>query len=299
MSTRRHSGAVKGAACILVSTFCFGVAAAIVKLLSPTYSVFQIAFFRNLFGLVPTIWWSARLGARGFQTSRPFAHFWRCFFGLANMLLIFAAYSMISLPDATSISFAGPLFITALSTPLLGERVGRHRWTAVLAGFVGVLIVMKPGTGAFHHGGLLALAGAFCFAIAMISLRKLRATENTEVTTFYFTAIATGLTAMLLPLGWKTPDRHGALLLVTIGLISGVGQYFLTRAYGYADASVISPFSYTSMIWASLLGAMLWGDTLTLSTVAGTAIVIASGLYILHREHLRSHSADAQVLREK
>ena len=294
--TLGHSGAVKGASCILVSTFCFTVAAAIVKLLSPLYSIFEITFSRNLFGLVPALWMSARLGRRGFQTARPFTHFWRTFFGLANMLLIFTAYSMISLPDATSISFAGPLFITALSTPLLGERVGRHRWAAVLIGFVGVLVVLKPGRGAFHRGGLYALCGAFCFSLAMISLRKLRTTENAEVTTFYFTAIACALTGILLPFGWKMPDAHGGVLLVAIGLISGIGQFFLTKAYGYADASVISPFSYTSMIWASLLGAFFWGDMLTLSTLAGTGIVIGSGLYILHRERIRHHKDNAMML---
>lgn len=287
----KHSGAVKGAVCVLISTFCFTVAAAVVKLLSPTYSVYQITFFRNIFGLVPAVWMSARIGRRGFYTARPFAHFWRTFFGLGNMLLMFTAYSLIALPDATAISFAGPLFITALSVPMLREAVGRHRWIAVLAGFAGVLIVMKPGSGVFHHGGgLLALSAAFCYALAMISLRKLRSTENAEVTTFYFTIIATFLTALLLPLGWKTPDLHGFLLLAFIGLISGVGQFALTTGYGFAEASVISPFTYTSIIWASIFGATLWGDKMTVSTLIGTVIVICSGLYILHREHLR-HAA--------
>ena len=149
---------------------------------------------------------------------------------------------------------------------------------------------MKPGTGVFEHGGLLALAGAFCYSLAMISLRKLRITENAEVTTLYFTLIATFLTLLLLPLGWKNPDLHGFLLLAFIGLVSGVGQFFLTSGFGFAEASVISPFSYTSMIWASIFGAALWGDRLTYSTIAGTSIVVASGVYILHRERLRGHS---------
>jgi drug/metabolite transporter (DMT)-like permease len=283
----KHTGAVKGAACLLVSTFCFTVAAAVVKLLSPTYPAYQITFFRNLFGLLPALWMSARIGRAGFTTNRPFAHFWRTFFGLGNMLLMFTAYRMIPLPDATAISFAGPLFITAFSATLLSEKVGLHRWTAVVVGFCGVLVVMKPGAAMFHHGGLLALSATVCHALAMISLRKLRITENAEVTTLYFTLIGAALTALLLPLGWRSPDMRGFLMLAFIGLISGIGQFFLTTGYGFAEASLISPFTYTSMIWASMFGAILWGDHLTLTTIAGTCIVVASGLYILHRERVR------------
>jgi drug/metabolite transporter (DMT)-like permease len=284
----KSGSTLRGAIYLLLSSFFFGIASAFIKLLTTNYSVFEIAFCRNFFGLIPAFWMSGRLGISGFKAKKPGAHVWRSVFGTTSMLLIFTAYSIISLPDATAISFAGPLFITALSVPMLSEKVGSHRWAAVVAGFLGVLIIMKPGSKVFNAGGMSALGAALFHSLAMISLRKLRTTENAEVTTLYFTIFAAITTGLLLPFGFKIPDLNGALLLILVGLLSGVGQFFLTKAYGLAEASAISPFAYTSILWATLFGAALWGDIPAWSTIAGTAIVILSGIYILHRERVRA-----------
>ncbi len=281
---------------MIFCSFFFGVASAFVKLLTTDYSVFEIAFFRNLFGLIPAFWMSGRIGVAGFRTVRPMAHFWRGLFGIASMLFMFYAFSLIPLPDATAISFAGPLFITALSVPLLRETVGRHRWTAVVAGFLGVLVIMKPGSDALTIGGIAALAAALFHALAMISLRRLRNTENAEVTTLYFTLLATFITAILVPFSWKMPDAGGAILLVLLGLLSGVGQFFLTKAYGLAEASAISPFTYVSILWATCFGILIWRDVPTGSMLLGTTIIILSGLYILHRERIRANRRERTAL---
>jgi drug/metabolite transporter (DMT)-like permease len=275
---------------MICSSFFFGIAAALIKLASPKFSVFEIAFCRNLFGLIPALWMSSRIGSSGFRAVNLMAHFWRGLFGVASMLCIFYAYSLIPLPDATSISFSSPLFITTFSALFLHEQVGRHRWIAVLVGFLGVLIIMKPGSGVVTHGGVAALGSGLFYALAMISLRKLRHTENTEVTTLYFTLLATIVTGLFVPFNWKAPDLSGAIYLISIGLLSGVGQYLLTKAYGLAEASVISPFIYVSIIWATTFGILLWGDIPTTSMVIGTGIIILSGLYILHRERVRAIS---------
>ncbi len=282
------SHAVRGAINLVLSTFFFGIAAALIKLLSTEYSIFEIAFFRNFFGLVPAIWMSSRRGIAGFHSARPFAHFMRGFYGIFSMFTIFYAYSLIPLPDATAISFAAPLFITALSVPLLNEKVGRHRWTAVLVGLVGVLIVLRPGSGMLTRGGTAALSSAFFYALAMISLRKLRDTENTEVTTLYFTFFASVVTGIMVPFFWKTPDLHGGLMLTCVGLLSGVGQYFMTKAFGQAEVSAISPFIYASIIWSTVFGILIWNHIPIWSTLLGTSIIILSGIYILHRERVRS-----------
>lgn len=276
--------AFRGVAYLTLSTFYFGIAGALVKLLIEDYSVFEIAFARNLFGLIPAIIMSSRKWRAGFVTANPLSHLWRCIFGVASMLLIFASYRWLSLPAATAITFAAPLFITALSVLLLQEHVGSHRWSAVIAGFAGILILLKPGGNLFNWGGFAALAAAFFHALAMISLSRLRITENTEVTTLYFTLFATVITGCLLPLGWKIPDAYGALLLVLLGLISGAGQFLLTKAYGLADASLISPFSYISMVWAVLFGFFIWNDVPETTTILGSIVVVLSGIYILHRE---------------
>jgi drug/metabolite transporter (DMT)-like permease len=273
---------------MILCTFFFGIAAVLIKLATPKYSVFEIAFCRNLFGLIPALWMSSRIGSSGFRAVNFMAHFWRGLFGVGSMLCIFYAYSLIPLPDATSISFANPLFITTFSALFLHESVGRHRWIAVLVGFLGVLIIMKPGSGVVTRGGLAALASGLFYALAMISLRKLRNTENAEVTTLYFTLLATIVTGIFVSFNWKVPDFRGGVYLISIGLLSGVGQFLLTEAYGLAEASVISPFSYVSIIWATIFGILIWGDIPTTSMLIGTSIIILSGLYILHRERIRS-----------
>lgn len=278
----------RGAAYLVLSTFLFVIVAALVKILAEQYSIIEIAFARTFFGLIPALLLSHRKGRIGFITKRPLSHFWRGLFGIASMLLIFKAYAMIPLPDATAISFAGPLFITALSTRMLHEHVGKHRWTAVVAGFLGVLLVMKPGGSLFHIGGLTALGAALCYALAMISLRKLRDTENTEVTTLYFTLFGALITGCLLPFAWKMANLQDGILLILVGVISGIGQHFLTKAYGMADASAISPFSYISILWASILGLLIWGEVPAWTTIFGSLMVIGSGIYILHRERVRS-----------
>jgi drug/metabolite transporter (DMT)-like permease len=207
---------IRGALNLVLSTFFFGIAAALIKLLTSEYSIFEIAFFRNFFGLIPALWMSRRRGVSGFKSARPLAHLSRGFYGILSMFLIFYAYALIPLPDATAISFAAPLFITALSVPLLHEQVGRHRWTAVLAGLIGVLIVLRPGSGMLTRGGIAALASAFFYALAMISLRKLRDTDNAEVTTLYFTFFATVITGLFAPFFWKTPDLRGGVMLAFV-----------------------------------------------------------------------------------
>jgi drug/metabolite transporter (DMT)-like permease len=282
---------MRGAVFMVFSTIFFGIAAALIKLATPQFSVFEIAFCRNFFGLIPALWVSSRIGGPGFRAVNLKAHFWRGLFGVASMLFIFYAYSLIPLPDATSISFTSPLFITTFSALILHETVGRHRWIAVLVGFLGVLIIMKPGSSVVTRGGFAALASGLFHALAMISLRKLRNTENAEVTTLYFTLLATIVTGLFVPFYWKLPDLHGAVFLILIGLLSGVGQFLLTKAYGLAEASAISPFIYISIVWATTFGILIWGDIPTTSMLLGTSIIILSGLYILHRERLRSSAA--------
>lgn len=283
-----ESCSMQGAVFMVLSTFFFGTAAAFIKLASPQFSVFEIAFCRNLFGLIPALWMSFRAGPQGFRAVNLMAHFWRGLFGVASMLFIFYAYSLIPLPDATSLSFTSPLFITTFSALFLHESVGRHRWIAVLVGFLAVLAIMKPGSGVVTRGGFAALASGLFNALAMISLRKLRNTENTEVTTLYFTLLATIVTGIFVPFHWKIPDLRGATYLILIGLLSGVGQYLLTKAYGLAEASAISPFSYVMIIWTTTLGILIWHNIPTASMLIGTSIIILSGLYILHRERIRA-----------
>lgn len=248
--------------------------------------VFEIVFFRNAFAFVPLalyIWRTT--GFEVLETRRPLGHLTRSAVGLTGMVCGFSAVQHLPLTDATALQFASPLFMTALSAVLLGEAVGRHRWTAVILGFVGVLIMAHPLPGHMNvvgvTFGILAALGA---AGAMVAIRQIAATERGATIVFYFTLAGTLLGLVGSLFHWVVPAPSTIVLLVLAGLIGGVGQLLLTEALRSAPVGVVAPFDYTQLVWAGLLGLLIWGEVPHPSTVIGAVIVAASGVYILHRE---------------
>ncbi|HEY0837222.1 MAG TPA: DMT family transporter [Azospirillum sp.] len=281
-----------GIASMLAAVALMSVMNALSKLLADSYPLAEITFFRNLFALLPAAaMLAAGGGVRALRTTHLRGHLWRAVIGLTSMVLLFWSYRLMPLADAVAVSYAAPLFLTALSVPLLGERVGPYRWGAVAVGFLGVLIIVQPGGGAVAPGALVALGAAVAYALAQIAMRQLGRTEAPVTTVFYFTAIATVLSGLALPWAWITPTPAGFGLLALMGLAGGGSQYFITRAYALAPAAVVSPFGYAGIVWAALFGWLLWGDAPAPHVVAGTAIVIGSGLLILFREARRSRPA--------
>ena len=176
-----------------------------------------------------------------------------------------------------------------LSVPLLGERVGLRRWSAVFVGFIGVLVIVNPSSDVLSPGALAALGGALGFAIAMIVVRKLSKTDSVACISFWFTATGTVIGALLIArFGWVTPSWTDLMLLCLVGLIGGIGQQVMTYVFRYGESSVVAPMEYTAMIWVTLIGYVVWQEVPDLRTLLGVAIVIASGLYILYREALLS-----------
>jgi drug/metabolite transporter (DMT)-like permease len=278
----------RGILFVLISIFIFGVANALVKLASETYPVTQIVFFRCLFALIPALVLVATSGGMSsLRTHRFGEHFSRAIVQFMAMLCIFTAFRLMPLTDAVAITFASPLFMTVLSIPLLGERVGIHRWGAVLVGFGGIMLMVEPGPGILVSGAIFALANAFLGASVTIALRRMTVTESSAALVFYQIAITAGLSMLLLPFGWITPDWKDLGILAAIGICSGIGQYWWTQAFRNAPASVAAPFSYTSMIWAVLFDFLFWHAVPAVSLLGGAMIVVASGLYILYRETVR------------
>jgi len=174
--------------------------------------------------------------------------------------------------------------VTAFSALLLKEKVGMARWVALLVGFCGVLIVANPGAGVFQIGALFALANAVLYGSVTVGVRGMTATESAETLILYQLALLTGFFALLLPLGWISPTPADAAWILFNGVSNAVGQYWWTRALHLAPASAVAPFYYLSLIWASILGFGVWGDVPTVSLVIGSAVVVASGLFLLWRE---------------
>jgi drug/metabolite transporter (DMT)-like permease len=273
---------------MLAAVFLFAGINTLVKWQVARYPLGEVVFLRCFFALLSSsIVVMAQGGLPLLRTRRIGGHIGRSILQFTSMTCIFIAFGMMPLADAIAISFSAPLFLTVLSIPLLGEKVGPYRWGAVIVGFCGVLVMVRPGSGTLEIGALLALANAIIGAICTIGIRRMTLTEHSATLIFYQGVTATTLSLTLLPFGWVTPTWPDFLMLMTIGLASGAGQYLWTQAFRFAPAAVAAPFNYTAMVWAMMFGYLIWGDVPTLSLIIGSVIVAASGLFILYRETIR------------
>ncbi|MFM8941485.1 MAG: DMT family transporter, partial [Phenylobacterium sp.] len=245
--------------------------------------VLEIIFFRNAFAFIPVllyIWKTTGFGV--LRTRRPGAHLVRSAVGLTGMVCGFTAVSLLPLTQSTAISFSAPLFMVALSALILKEPVGLHRWMAVAVGFIGVLIMVHPDPRQFVGVGVLfAIAAAVGSAGAMIAIREISRTEPGPTIVFYFTLAGAVLGLASLPFGWVLPTPGTLALLVGAGLIGGTGQLLLTEAIRRAPVAVVAPFDYTQLVWAGMIGFLIWGETPAVLTLVGAMVVAASSTYIL------------------
>lgn len=270
------------------ATTCFAFMAVMIKLgYEAGVGTLELVFYRFAFGLPPLLAWIAWDGNfAAWRTQRPLAHLVRGVIGLTTMSLAFSALYYLPLAEATTIGFAAPLFAVMLSVLVLREPVGRHRWAAVAMGFVGVLIVMQPEGSQLPAVGLaIALAAAFGVACVTITIRQIGRTEGTQTTVLWFTGFSMLASGALMPAFATAHDAQTWAILVGLGLFGGVAQLLLTASLRYASVPVIAPFDYTQLLWAVLLGWLIWDTQPPVSTWAGAAVIIASGLYTIYREH--------------
>jgi drug/metabolite transporter (DMT)-like permease len=256
-----------------------------IKWLSAGYPVHELLFTNALFALVPVaVTTLGRGGLARLRTRRLHLHVLRGLLGMGGGFCAFFAYSRVPLADAYSMIFATPLLITALSVPILGEHVGWRRWSAVAVGFVGVLIMLRPGVAHIGIGSLSALAAACFSACAILLVRKLSATESTASIALYSNLTVVLVMATLLPAGGILPSTGDALLMAAAGLVGGTALLVLIAAYRRVPAALVAPFQYTQMLWAILLGFLIWGDLPDPAKLFGAVIVAASGLFVVYRE---------------
>ena len=266
----------------------FAVMAAKIKLGHQAgISTVELTFYRFAFCLPPLLVWIA--WSRNFdawRTERPLAHAWRAAAGLTTMVLAFSALRYLPLAEATTLSFAAPFFAVILSALVLGEKVRRHRWSAVLIGFLGVLVVMRPeGSHLPAAGLLLAALAAFGVGVTTITIRQIGGTESTQTIVLWFSLLALPAVGALMPFHASAHDGREWMILFALGSFGGIAQLFLTASLRYAPVPVVVPFDYTQLLWAVLLGWLVFADVPAPTTWAGAAIIIASGLYTLYREH--------------
>jgi drug/metabolite transporter (DMT)-like permease len=275
------------------SVLVFIVMASLIKATSARIPPGEAVFFRSFFAIpVIVVWlaWRHDL-AGGFRARDPLGHVWRGFVGTLAMGLGFAGLAFLPLPEVTAIGYAAPLLTVVFAAMFLGEPVRAFRISAVTVGLVGVLIVLSPrltlGGGMTESqalGVVLALGGAVFAALAQVFVRKLVQTETTSAIVFWFSVTASALALATLPFGWVWPSPLDAALLVAAGLLGGIGQVLLTSAYRHADASLIAPFEYVSILFALAIGYWAFGEVPTLRMLGGAALVIAAGVLIIWRE---------------
>jgi drug/metabolite transporter (DMT)-like permease len=281
----------------LFSAILFAVMQALVRQLGDVVPLGQMVFFRGAFAVLPVLLiyaWRGEL-AVAVRTNRPIGQLGRASLSVGGMFTNFSALARLPLADATAISFASPLITVALAALILKERVRIYRWSAVIVGFIGVIVMLIPQFDVNHYvaagaaaaaaiGSVLALLSAFFNSGTVIQTRRLVASEATSSIVFYFSLGITLSGAVTLPFAWQTPTGAELAMLITIGVFGGIGHIFLTESYRFATASVVAPFDYTSMLWALLFGYWLFGELPSALVYVGGIIVAGAGLFVIWRE---------------
>lgn len=255
------------------------------KLLSSEMPLLMVVWGRYLFNFIFIALFFFRSDPRDLVRTKRFnLQILRSFLGLSATFTFWGALLFLSLADCVAIVYISPLLVTALSVPLLGEKVGVHRWGAVIMGFIGVMIIIRPGIGIVHWAVILPLITALFWANYQITTRILSRTDSALTTLFYTAAGGLFFTTFAVWLVWVTPTVKQWFILAWLGLLGSMGHYLLIKAFELAPASMLAPFSYTSILWSILLGYVLFGNFPDEWTIAGVVIIISSGLYIIQRE---------------
>jgi drug/metabolite transporter (DMT)-like permease len=278
----------KGIALVLASTIFLGTSDVTAKYLSATLPSIEIAWIRFLvFAVIMTPAMMPASPLYALQTNRLGLHLMRGAALLGSSLFFISGLRFLPIAEASATGFVAPLFVTALSIIFLGEKVGLRRWIATAVGLIGVLIILRPGTGAFHPAAFFPLVSALAWACTLIMTRMMSGTERAITTMTYSSIAGLFILSALVPFVWVTPTWHDIAFGILIGVASTAGQWIVVLAFRYADASVLAPFSYTQLLWVSVLGFFIFGEVPDVYTITGAAFIVASGLYTAHRERVR------------
>jgi drug/metabolite transporter (DMT)-like permease len=278
----------RGIALILLSTIFLSTSDTAAKYLSQTLPSVEIAWMRFVvFALImaPAMLPGSPLFAM--RTSRLKIQLMRGLMLLGSSVLFITGLRYLPIAEASATSFVAPLFVTALSIIFLSEKVGVRRWIATGIGLTGVIVILRPGTGAFQIAALLPIASAFAWACTLVMTRVMSGREHAMTTMTYSSIVGVCVMSAMVPFVWVAPSVNAVLLGLLVGVASTTGQWIVVLAFRYADASVLAPFSYIQLLWVSIFGFMIFGEVPDAWTMTGAAIIVASGLYTAHRERVR------------
>ena len=281
----RLSGNLRGVLLMFVATICFSVMHALIRYMSAELHPFELAFFRNLFGLLVVAPWFMRYGLKPLKTKRLGLHALRAGINAMAMLMFFYAVSITPLADVAALSFTAPIFATVLAIFILGEVVGFRRWCAILFGFCGTLVLLRPGLEVVSDGQLLVVASASFWACALIVIKILGRTESSVTIITYLILLMAPLSVIPAAMVWSTPSFQQLGVMAAMGVLGTFGQLLMTQALKEGDTNAVMPLDFLKMIWAVLLGFFVFGEVPGIFTWVGGAMIFASITYIAYREH--------------
>ncbi len=276
-----------GCASLAMGMLMFGIGNALIKKTSEELPVIEVVFMRSMFSVLYMFLYLVLAGKlHWLKSHNPKLQITRGVVGFFGLYTLFWSFSLLPLPEATAFTFASTPFITALSYPMLKEKVGVPRWVAVIVGFIGVLIIARPTGDVTMLGATVAISSAAIESMIMVWARLLKK-DKPVTSVFYHTGIIALIALFILPFQWVTPSMENVFALAMLGLVSCLGHIFIVYAYSIAPAVVVAPMLYTLIIWGALFGYIFWGETLSSSLIFGVPLIVASGLYIVHREKIR------------
>jgi len=269
---------------MFMSVCAFSIMDLIVKW-SDSYPLGQVIFFRGFFGVLLYFLIMPRDRIKNFYyTKRPGLHFLRCFFGLIALLAIFTALRNLPLATVVSISFAAPIFTTILSIFLLSEKVGLFRWLAVIVGFIGIIIITEPGFSSLNIYFIYPLIFCLGMSYVAITIRQLSTSEPVWLISLYFSATITLASFFTIPYGWIMPDIKDLILLMSIGILGGAANLWLSQSYKFSEVSLVTPLKYLALVFAIIFGYIIWNEVPSTKTLIGAFLVITSSIIIFRRE---------------
>jgi len=269
----------------VLSVIFFAIMTVFVKKLSDNFPIFQIVFFRCLFGLLPVTIMLIITNSR-LKTDKIKLHFFRAIIATLAMFSFFKSFSLLTLADVSSISFASIMITTILAIFLLQEKVGFRRWLAIIVGFIGVVIIFRPGTSIFSYYSLLPLLGAFGVSIAIIILKTLLLSDKPPACSFYLHSLIGLIVLPTIFFGWHMPNISQWYLIILMGFFGGVAQILATNAYKISEVTILTPFDYSSIIWAITFGIIFFSDYPDKYVILGSIVIVASTYYIIYREKI-------------
>jgi drug/metabolite transporter (DMT)-like permease len=283
---RWPQGNFAGIAAVSAAVLCYALTDALVKWLARSYPVFEITFFRNVLTFAAVALSIVECGGwRSLKSKRVGLHLLRAGLGSLALLLFNFSFAALPLANVTAVSFTAPLILVVLSALILREGVSAAQWVAIAMGFAGTLVIINPDATVFELGSVLPLTASLAMALYLLFLRVLAPTETKSSLMFYVPVVGTVFTGVTLPWNWVTPAAADLVLILIMGLLAGVALYFRNVAYTTAKPSILAPFEYTSLLWASLIGSLVFGDHVTPRLLIGALLLIGGNMYIVYEQH--------------